>query len=115
MCMFKGLFALIFLAVCSPLVAQQTFNNDSVVKLLKAGLSEDLIVSTINAQQGAYDTSTDGLIALKGAGVSDKIVAAILAKAASPAPAGAAASSPAAGGVAPSPAGLNSDDPNAPH
>jgi hypothetical protein len=63
------------------LVAQQAFNNDAVIKLVKAGLSDDLIVSTVNAQAGIYDTSTDGLIALKTAGVSDKVVAAIVAKA----------------------------------
>jgi hypothetical protein len=69
------------------LAAQQALNNDAVIKLAKAGLSEDLIVSTINTQPGTYDTSADGLIALKGAGVSDKVVAAIVAKAAGGAPA----------------------------
>jgi hypothetical protein len=69
------------LAVCSAICmapqtlnAQQTMNNDAVIKLVKAGLSEDLIISTINSQPGTYDTSTDGLIALKKSGVSDKVV-----------------------------------------
>jgi hypothetical protein len=78
----KSFIALVFLAFCPLLVAQQSLNNDAVIKLVKAGLSDDLIVSTINAQPGIYDTSTDGLIALKTAGVSDKVVAAIVAKAA---------------------------------
>jgi len=80
------------LAVCSaicmaPLIlnAQQTMNNDAVIKLVKAGLSEDLILSTINSQPGTYDTSTDGLIALKKAGVSDKVVGAIVTKSYAPA------------------------------
>jgi hypothetical protein len=77
----KNILAVVFLVVCPLLVAQQSLNNDSVIKLVKAGLSEDLIVSTINAQAGTYDTSTDGLIALKAAGVSDKVVAAIVTKA----------------------------------
>jgi hypothetical protein len=69
------------LLVASPLLfAQQALNNDSVIKLTKAGLSDDLIVNTVNAQAGAYDTSTDGLIALKAAGVSDKVVSAIVQK-----------------------------------
>ena len=82
----KSYLALVFLAICPLLVAQQALNNDSVIKLVKAGLSDDLIVSTINAQTGTYDTSTDGLIALKGAGVSDKVVSAMVAKAAAPPP-----------------------------
>jgi hypothetical protein len=73
-----------FLAFCPLLVAQQTLNNDAVVKLVKAGLSDDLIVSTINASPGTYNTSTDGLIALKAAGVGDKIVTAIVMKASGP-------------------------------
>ena len=84
----RPLLALVFLALCPFLVAQQSLNNDAIIKLVKAGLSDDLIVSTVSAQAGTYDTSTDGLIALKAAGVSDKIVAAIVAKAAAtPAPA----------------------------
>lgn len=58
--------------------AQQTMNNDSVIELIKSGLSEDLIITTINASPGAYNTSVDGLIALKGAGVSEKVLAAIV-------------------------------------
>jgi hypothetical protein len=85
----KDLLGLLFLAVCPLLVAQQTLTNDAIIKLVKAGLSDDLILSTIAAQTGTYDASTDGLIALKSAGVSDKVVAAIVAKAASaPAPKG---------------------------
>jgi hypothetical protein len=63
--------------------AQAGLNNDSIIKMVKAGLSEDLIVSTIISSQGAYDTSADGMIALKGAGVSDRVVAAMVQKASS--------------------------------
>lgn len=78
----KSIFAVLFLAICPLLFAQQALNNDAIIKLVKAGLSDDLIVSTINAQQGSYDTSTDGIIALKTAGVSDKVVAAVIARSA---------------------------------
>jgi hypothetical protein len=60
--------------------AQQAMNNDSVVKMIKAGLSDDIIVTTINASPGTYDTSADALIALKTAGASDKVVSAIVLK-----------------------------------
>ncbi len=56
-------------------------NNESVVNLMKAGFSEDVIISAINRSQGAYDTSVDGLIALKNAGITNKEIAAIVAKA----------------------------------
>jgi hypothetical protein len=77
----KSFFALFFLLTCSWLAAQQALNNDAVIKLVKAGLSDDLIVSTVNASAGTYDTSANGLIALKTAGASDKVIGAIIAKA----------------------------------
>ena len=63
------------------LLGQQTLNNDSVVNLMKAGFSEDVIISAINRSLGAYDTSVDGLIALKNAGITNKEISAIVAKA----------------------------------
>ena len=84
----KNIFAVVFLAICPLAFAQQALNNDAIIKLVKAGLSDDLIVTTINAQPGNYDTSTDGLIALKTGGASDKVVSAIVLKAsAAPTPA----------------------------
>ncbi len=106
----KSFIALVFLAFCSLLTAQQALNNDAVIKLVKAGLSDDLIVSTVNAQAGIYDTSTDGLIALKTAGVSDKVVAAIVVKA-NAAAAVAAAPIPA---LAPMPAAAEQTTPGLP-
>jgi hypothetical protein len=81
----RSLISLVFLAFCSLLVAQQALNNDGVIKLVKAGLSDDLIIATINAQPGTYDVSTDGLVALKASGASDKVVAAMLTKGSAPA------------------------------
>lgn len=88
----KAVCAVLFLALCPFLVAQQApflaaqqeqaLNNDSIIKMVKAQLSDDVIVTTINASPGAYDTTPDGLIALKQAGVSDKVIAAIVAKSA---------------------------------
>lgn len=92
-----------FLTFCTLVAAQQAMNNDSVIKLVKAGLSDDLIVSTINASPGLYDTSANGLIALKTGGASDKVMGAILAKASGGAPSP-AAPAPAASGR---PAGID--------
>jgi len=76
----KAVCAVLFLAICPIIVAQQALNNDSIIKMVKAQLSDDVIVTTINASPGAYDTSPDALIALKQAGVSDKVIAALVAK-----------------------------------
>jgi hypothetical protein len=78
----KALCAVLFLVFCPFLVAQQALNNDSIIRMVKAQLSDDVIVATINASPGAYDTSADGLIALKKAGVSDKVISVIVAKSA---------------------------------
>lgn len=80
----KSFIALAFLVFCPLLVAQEALNNDSVIKLVKAGLSDDFIISSISAKPGAYETSTDGINSLKAAGASDKVIAAVLAKASSP-------------------------------
>jgi hypothetical protein len=93
----KAILACVFLLLGSGLLAQQGLDNQSVTKLVRAGLSEDLIVTTINSSPGTYDTSANGLIALKKAGASDKVIAAIVIKAsgataAAPAPASSAGS-----------------------
>lgn len=105
----KTFMGLVLLSICIVSAAQQTLNNDAIIKLVKAGLSDDLIVSTINTQSGTYDTSTDGLIALKSGGASDKVVGAILSRSAG----GAAAATASAAATAP--VGTNPDDPTAPH
>ena len=91
----KSFLAVLLLAFCSLLAAQQALNNDAIIKLVKAGLSDDLIVTTINASPGSYDASANGLIALKQAKVSDKVVAAIVLKASGAAPASAPGPGPA--------------------
>lgn len=74
--------AALLLLSASPLLlfAQEVLNNDAVIKLLKAGLSDDLIVATINASPGKYDTSADALIALRSAGADSKVISAVLMK-----------------------------------
>ena len=54
--------------------------NDSVLRMAKAGLADDLIVQTINAQPGQYDTDADSLVTLKQAGVSDRVITAMVNK-----------------------------------
>ena len=51
---------------------------EDVVKLAKAGLSEDIIILQIRKNGQAFDLSTDQLISLKTANVSDRIVQVML-------------------------------------
>jgi hypothetical protein len=90
----KGLVALLFLAFTSFLTAKPALNNDSVIKMVKAGLTDDVIVATINANPGEYDASPDGLIALKQAGISNKVIDAIVAKSTNSGPDSAQPSAP---------------------
>jgi hypothetical protein len=107
----KALFALVLVAFGPMLIAQHIMNNDAIIKLCKAGLSDELIVSTINSSPGNYDTSPDGIIALKSAGASDKVVAAVVGKGTADKPAAAEASDPAAGTAPVAPASSEKQKP----
>jgi hypothetical protein len=78
------------LALCIaavPLPAQQqAITNDSVVQMTKAGLGDALIIQSINATPSNFSTSTSDLIALKQAGVSERVIGAMVAKNAAPPP-----------------------------
>jgi hypothetical protein len=76
----KFIAVLFCVAACTAALAQQALNNDSVVKMVKAGLSDDVVVATINSSPGHYATTPDDLIALKQAGVSDRVIGAIVAR-----------------------------------
>jgi hypothetical protein len=56
-------------------------SNDAVLRMHRAGLSDDLILQTIAAQPGRYDTSPDALITLKQAGLSEQVLSAMTSKA----------------------------------
>lgn len=60
-------------------LAQEVMRNADVVSLVKAGLSNSIIVDKIRGSKSDFDLSTDALILLKQAGVSDDIVGAMLA------------------------------------
>jgi hypothetical protein len=59
---------------------RRAVTNDQVVRMVKAGLDEHIILQTIQEQPGRYDVAPDDLIALKDAGVSARIISALQAK-----------------------------------
>src|SRR5579872_4885682 len=65
------------------LPAQEVLNNESILKLVKAGISDDTIVSMVYQQVGKYALSADDMAALKSGGVSERIIAAMVIKSAS--------------------------------
>jgi hypothetical protein len=71
---------LLALAFAAAAPAQESLDNDAVIKLVKSGIGDDLVVSMINTQPGTYKTGADDVIALKDAGVSDKVLAAMIAR-----------------------------------
>jgi hypothetical protein len=72
---------LVFMCFSSTLAyAQEVLTNDSIIKLVGAGLSEELIVGMVNSQPGIYKLGTDDILSLKKQGVSDKTIAAMLKK-----------------------------------
>ena len=54
--------------------------NQDIVKMVKAGLDDSLIVAKIGASKCQFDTSADGLIQLKQNGVSSAVMRAIMTK-----------------------------------
>ena len=52
----------------------QAVTNYDLVQMTQARLSDDLIISTIQTRGGRFDASPTGLIGLKQAGVSDRVV-----------------------------------------
>jgi hypothetical protein len=60
------------------LAADEILTNESVIQLLTAGINEDLIISKIRESQHNFDLSVQGMVALKGAGASDRLMGVML-------------------------------------
>jgi hypothetical protein len=60
--------------------AQETLTNASIVKMVKGGLGEDLILAMIQNQPGKYSVTPDDLVKLKQQGVSENILKAMVNK-----------------------------------
>ena len=71
--------ALFLFALAVPARAQtaSTLTNDDVVKMVKAQLATDIILTAIGASDALFDVTPAGLITLKEAGVPDAIVKAM--------------------------------------
>jgi hypothetical protein len=70
--------------------------NRDVIRLLQAKISEDIIITKIKQSKTRFDTSVDGLVALRTAGASDRLMALVMDPSAEPPAAAANAAAPAA-------------------
>jgi curli biogenesis system outer membrane secretion channel CsgG len=79
-------------APAKPAAAKPAASSvDSVIQSVKAGLSESLIIRTIQRENKPANLTTADLVKLKNAGVSENIINVMLDPTAAPAPAAAAA------------------------
>jgi hypothetical protein len=74
------LLCVVCLLVTGILFAQtkKPLTNDDIVQMARAGFDEATIIKAIQANETNFDTSVDTLIALKGAGISEPIIGAML-------------------------------------
>ena len=87
--------------------AQEVLTNDSVISMVKGGLGEAVVLARIRSSPANFDTSTNSLLALKKAGVSDKVIEAMVSAprsgAAAAVPSAPTPAAPSAGASAPPP------------
>jgi hypothetical protein len=72
-------------------IAQEVLTNDSVIQMVKAGLPEAVVIAKIKSTSSKFDLKTDSLVSLKKAGVTDKVLEAMVAAGSGAAPSTAAA------------------------
>ena len=58
----------------SNIVSRHVLTNDGIVTLAKAGFDELFIVERIRTSRAKFDTSVEGLVALKQAGLSEDVI-----------------------------------------
>jgi len=82
---------LLVLLLAVSLHADEVVDNAAVVlRMVRAGLSADVVMTKIAQSQTTFDTSVDALIALKSEGIPDPVIKAMLLKSSAPAPIAAA-------------------------
>jgi len=62
----------------APKAVAAAMTNRDVIRLVTAKISDDVIIAKIRQSKTRFDMSTDGLVALKQAGVSDAVIAVML-------------------------------------
>lgn len=80
--------------------ADAPLTNADVVKLVRAGLGDEVVIAKIRQAEASFELGTEALLSLKAAGVSQPVIAAMLERATPmPVPVVAAAAAPAIPGL----------------
>jgi hypothetical protein len=58
--------------------SKQHLNNKDILEMVNAGIQEETIIKKIEANDTRFDTSVQGLLALKSAGLSDRLIQAMM-------------------------------------
>ena len=66
------------LSMAVYVIAEEILTNETVVKMASAKLGDTLIIGKIKSSKTNFDLSTDAIIKLKEAGVSEKIIEAMM-------------------------------------
>ena len=82
-----------------PQKTQELLTNSSIMKLVKAGLSERFITDLINTRPGRYSLTAEDIAALKKGGVSEKVIAAMASRSGNGLTPGVAAPPPASSAI----------------
>ncbi len=61
--------------------------NDDVIKMVRSGVGDSLVMQIIDASEPMFDTSVEGIIRLKQGGVSDTVIQKMMSKKTAAAPA----------------------------
>jgi hypothetical protein len=89
----------------TPSQSAEPASVDTIIELVKANMSEALVIKTIQKQGQAYDLSPTDLLKLQKAGVSEKIISTLLDPGTSPMPNAEASAAPSTTAPAPAEAG----------
>ena len=73
---------ILFAALCATALAQDVpesaLTNTGVVKMVKAGLPESVVIRVIQMSRTSFDTSPNGLVDLRKHGASENVLNAVL-------------------------------------
>ena len=61
-------------------VQHKLLDNEAIIKMSRADLGDDIILQSVRSQPGDYRTGPDDLVALRTGGVSQAVIAAMLAR-----------------------------------
>jgi hypothetical protein len=78
--MIRAWLLVLVLAGASSASAQEVLTNEGVIKLVKAGVSDDLVVNMVKTQPSRLSLTAEDMLDLQKNGVSERVMAAMIQK-----------------------------------